>query len=219
MALSTVELRNLLKTDFKLFDFDYEFDDLYMKAKLEQAVIDYYFFSEIGQETPDRFKHVFKTRWLRIIPTYNKLHNTTLLNYDPLTSYKTVERLDQLQKSLNKQDSNSGTNMNGKNNTTQDISGSDKESDYPQQPIAGSDFASAASTSSSHNVAENITNNSSSTSANLKDEGEVNTNYEKTIEGITGITYQDLIKKERDNIINIVSMVIKDLKPCFMLTY
>src|SRR5699024_4576346 len=124
MAQVTVELRRLLKNGFKLFDFDYEFDDKETAKELEQAIIDHYAFYEIGQETPDRFKHVFKTRWLRAIGYYNKLHNTTLLEYNPLINYKMSEALEQLTESSRKQDSLTDITAHNTatDNTNEDIS-------------------------------------------------------------------------------------------------
>ena len=110
MAQATVELRTLLeRTNFKLFDFDYAFDDKTFKAQLEQQIIDYYYDYEIGQETPDMFKRKFKARWNRIISYYNKMYNTTLLTYNPLTNEKLTEVLDQLAASSNTQASSSGS--------------------------------------------------------------------------------------------------------------
>ena len=43
--------------------------------------------------------------------------------------------------------------------------------------------------------------------------------YEKRIEGLTGRTYQELIQLERENLLRITSMIIQELKPCFILTY
>lgn len=184
MAQVTVELRNLLNnTNFRLFDFEYPFDDPKFKAELEQAVIDYYYFYEIGQETPDAFKHRFRARWLRIIGRYNELYNTTLLKYDILSNYSLSEALEQLNTSSSHSDSNS------------------LGSDYPQQPIAGGDYLSEASKTTVDNK--------------LNEER----NYQRKIEGLTGSTYPDLIKKHRDNIINIKNMVIQEMKPCFILVH
>ncbi|MFS8541502.1 MAG: hypothetical protein LOD89_05375, partial [Tissierellales bacterium] len=44
-------------------------------------------------------------------------------------------------------------------------------------------------------------------------------NYTRKTEGMTGSTYPDLIRKHRENIINIKAMVIEELKPCFILVY
>ena len=96
MALVTVELRNLLKTDFELFDFDYHFDDDNMKREIEKAITDYFYFYEIGDYSPERFKHNFRVKFLSAIEYYNKLYNTTLLEYDPLINYTMTEALERL---------------------------------------------------------------------------------------------------------------------------
>lgn len=210
MARLTVELRHLLETDFELFDFEYEFDDKKFARELEQAVIDYYYFSEIGQPTPDKFKHVFKSRWLSMIGYYNQLHNTTLLKYNPLINYKMSEALEELRQSSNQIEQNEQTT------TTGNIQSENEEqtSDYPQQPIGG-DYLSGARESNTRSNSEDNTESERRSSQDVTD----NRNYEKTIEGLTGISYQELIQKERENLIRIKQMVIEELKPCFILVY
>jgi hypothetical protein len=46
-----------------------------------------------------------------------------------------------------------------------------------------------------------------------------NTDYTKTIEGITGITYPELIEKHRDSLLRINDRIIEEMKPCFILVY
>lgn len=202
MMKTTVQLRHLLQTDFELFDFDYNFDDPLMKERIEQSIIDYYYFHEING-TPDRFKHRFKTHFLRMIDYYNQLHNTTLLKYNPLTNYSMEEALEQLSSSSNTRDSKGDSHSYSDSQL--------KESDYPQQPIAGGDYLSGASNS--------VVDTSTEDNVTVTDNGQSNTNYTKTIEGITGITYQELIQKERDNLIRLTNMIIEELKPCFLLVY
>lgn len=271
MALISVELRNLLKTNFELFDFEYQFDDQNFKAELEQAVIDYFYFREIGRETPDAFKHMFKSKWLRIIPYYNKLHNTSLLSYNPLTNYNIKEGLNQLAQTSNNQDgkttssANGSTTSNTSTNTITDTTGNtlttdntqtttsgstdsnseEVASDYPQQDINDGDYLHGARTSqatssndstSKNTGTVNVDNSSNSQGTTestgattsqddgtvtneLVSRGTTNTEYEKTIEGITGYTYQDLISKERENLLRIQDMVINEMKTCFTLIY
>lgn len=251
MAQVTVELRNLLKTDFELFDFEYEFDDKKFAKELEQAVIDHYFFYEIGQPTPDHFKIVFRRRWLQAVGYYNKLHNTTLLEYNPLITHKMSEALEQLATSNSKQDNTGTTSSEGATDSTSNVSGrtdntrtdnlkttgnnSDTMSDYPQQAIAGGDYLSGQRLSDSDTTntgtvkdagtSNNDTTDHTTATDNTTTEGSVtsnstdNTNYEKTIEGMTGRTYQELIRLERDNLIRITGMVIEELKPCFILVH
>lgn len=271
MAEATLELRHLLQSDFELFDFDYEFDDPTFKKELEQAVIDYYYFHEIGQETPDLFKHRFKTRWQRMIRYYNKLYNTTLLSYNPLVNYTINEGLNQLAETSNSQDGTTTSNVSGsttsKNNTTSntdttgntlttddtqtttqgttDSNSKEVSSDYPQQDISTGDFLSGARTSdatSSNNSTSkntgtvNVDNSSNSQgetestgSTTSKDDGTVtnelvsrgttNSNYEKTIEGLTGTTYQTLVRQERENLTRIIDQIIDEMKASFYLIY
>lgn len=235
MANTTVELRNLLQTNFELFDFDYTFDDTQMKEEIEQAIIDFYYFYEIGQETPDKFKHHFKRRFLSAISYYNELYNTTLLEYNPLTNYSMDEAIEQLTNRESTQDSttnveNQGTTEANTNRTGDEDRQTDtntKNSDYPQQPIAGGDYlAGEQETSTTDNVnnSENTdytdtTQTTNNTIGNVEDKGKEDMTYEKKIEGITGLSYQDLIRKERDNILRIKAMIIDELKPCFMLTF
>lgn len=251
MAQVTVELRTLLKNGFKLFDFEYEFDDKKMAKKLEQAVIDYFAFHEIGQETPDRFKHVFRTRWLTIISYYNELHNTTLLKYNPLINYTMTEALEKLSQSSSNTSSTSNENVKSSttdhteqntansNTRTDDLKTTtttdEQVSDYPQQPIAGGDYLSGArqtdsTTTNTGTVKDQGTSDTTSDSTTTgnatttREEDQQTTtdsneHYEKTIEGLTGKTYQELIQLERENILRITQMVIEEMKPCFILVY
>lgn len=211
MSQVTVELRNLLKTDFELFDFDYHFDDKKFKQELEQAVIDYYYFYEIGQETPEAFKHYFKSRWLRMIDYYNELYNTTLLEYNPLSNYSMSELMDQV--AVNNQETNSTSDSTGKTHLSSDST--NKNSDYPQQPIAGGDYLA----DETNTFVDSESTDNSKTTGKTTSLGESNTNYQKTIEGITGTSYPELIAKHRENLIRIKQMVIEELKPCFILVH
>jgi hypothetical protein len=290
MAQTTVELGMLLdRTNFELFDFEYQIDDPNFKAQLEQAIIDFYYDYEIGFETPDMFKRKFKARWLREIAFFNKLYNTTLLSYNPLINSKVTEALEQLSTTQSQQDSELTNSANGKttnigtstinqdvignsaadstttNNLTATTDGTtdsksttnqtsnEKTSDYPQQSIAGGDYLNGARMSDGDTTTDNSTTNNQTTrntgtvvnaSTGTDDThtegttttdnetistdsgtsvgvtsgtGSTNTDYTKTIEGLTGTTYQELITKERQNILRISDMVINQMKPCFIL--
>lgn len=203
LAQVTVELRHLLETDFELFDFDYDFVDPEFKKELEQAVIDHFYFHEIGQETPERFKQRFKSRWLRMIGRINELYKTTLLEYDILSNHSISETMDQLQTSDSTQDTTGNSTTHSDSNT--------KGSDYPQQPIAGGDFLS----NETQSQVDSEVNDTTSIVGSTKNEN----NYTRKTEGMTGSTYPDLIRKHRENILNIKAMVIEELKPCFILVY
>ena len=277
-----MELRHLLKTNFDLFDFDYTVDDPQFKKEVEQAIIDTYFFHEING-TPDYFKHSFRTRFLSAISYYNKLYNTTLLEYDPLINYKMSEALEQLSNTTGEQtnttNTDSTTNTTNTGNTTtedsaegtteseqtrsntsqgqtindlkQQTNENRKGSNYPQQQITAGNYLSdetlldsevtntgtvdtTASDSGTTNdsTTTNSTGTSTTTDSNTSNQvsdsvqtsnqdstQNTNMSYEKTVEGLTGTSYQELITKERSNILRIVGMVVAEMKPCFILVY
>jgi hypothetical protein len=228
VAQVTVELRWLLTTnDFKLFDFDYQFDDAAYKTQLEQNIIDFFYDYEIGMETPDMFKRKFKAKWNRIMPYYNKLYNSTLLDYNPLTNQKLTEVLDQLATNNNTQTNNLTTTNNLTVDSTTNnhtfVDDDSKVSDYPQQPIAGSDYLQGQNNTTTDTTVDGTDHTTNTgTVANtgtIINDDTANLDYTKTIEGITGFTYPDLIMKHRDALIRINDRIIEEMKSCFILVF
>ena len=222
MAQTTIELRELLQlTDiggkpFQLFDFPYQFDDLAYKAEIERAIIDHYYFSEIGQESPDRFKHVFKKRWLEIIAYYNKLHNIDLIEFDPLVTYRMSETYEATGKA------EQATKMNAANSGTQKANSYDTTdtdtSNYPQTEIGG-DYQDGRTETKA--AGTNTAESRGDAYQNTTTADERADTYQKTMEGFTGRGYNgvDVIKNYMDNTVNLLPRIIADMKPCFMLTY
>lgn len=121
----------------------------------------------------------------------------------------------------------------------------EKTSDYPQAggqvgnyldgardstTVTGNDTTTAntgtqgtvtTATNDSTTVKDSTTTSDDSTGTigNIITNGTQNTNYEKTIEGLTGTTYQELIRQERQNILNIIPQVVAELKQLFILVY
>lgn len=205
MAQLTIELRHLLQTDFKLFDFIYTCSDLTWKTELEQAIKDYYYFEEIGSETADRFMHIFKTRMQSIMPYYDKLHELSKIDLNPnaLLNYKMTETLSRVN---DRALINSGSDSN-----TSDINTDAKNTEYPQHLNIVEDISSGRS----------VTNSDSSNVINFgSKQDESNTeDTTKVVEGYTNITLMELQKQYRDNLIRINDKIIKELKTCFILVY
>lgn len=224
MAQTTVELRRLLSLPgFNLFDFDYQFDDQAFKKELEQRVIDYYYDMEINCESVDMFKRKFKARWLRAIPYYNKLYNTTLLQYNPLINSKMSEALEQLATASSTSNSSGTSKTDGSTDSSSStvLDSVTEGSDYPQQPIAGGNYlASAGKTDSTQTTTGDNTSTATTTNSDENTAtSENNSSYQKTIEGLSGTSYQALIAAERENLLRIPNMLIDELKPCFMMVY
>lgn len=207
MAQVTMELRTVLQmTNFNLFDFEYECDDLSWKAKLEQQFIDTYYFNEIGQETIDRWKHHVKTKFQSIMPYYNKLYNTTLMEINPLITRRISETYEEV--------GADNVTSSGKDESTASIQNADntKNFDYPQNNNPLTDIASSAVDSSSDSSQETVLDTNSTTAASR------DMNYEKIIEGFEG-NQSELLKSYRENILRINTMIMKECKGLFILIY
>lgn len=106
----TVELGDLIESGVDIWAFDYpvprsvieyngktckvDFD----KAELERKITDHYRFRQIGQETPGRWLHYFRTRMREIMPYYVQLYefDAKFRNIeDPLESYNLREEFEQ----------------------------------------------------------------------------------------------------------------------------
>lgn len=76
----TVELRELVESGIKPWDFSYpsyyKGDE---KTAFEQKVLDHFWFRQIGQETPARWLHYFRTRIREIMPYYIQLYESQAL--------------------------------------------------------------------------------------------------------------------------------------------
>ena len=68
----------------KVFDFPFEVFDQNYRQVLCKKIIMHYYTREIGFETVGLWKLKMQTKLNEIMPYYNKLYETTLLEYDPL---------------------------------------------------------------------------------------------------------------------------------------
>lgn len=199
MATVTIELRNVLKIkEFELFDFDYPIVDKLWKETLERDIIDYFYFNEIGQETIDRWKQRFMIKMRLIMPRYNELFKTMLYDVDPLINQLVEETYNE--HANTKISSNSTSTGQDNNKTTGSV--------YPQHASVINDIPS--------NTQESTGSNSGSLVGSGSNEGQ--RDYNKVIKGYTG-NVSDLILGYRSTIISINELIIKELKPLFIMVY
>ncbi len=87
----------------KIFNFDYPIFDSNYKSILETKILKHYYTREIGFETVGLWKLKLDTKMNEIMPFYNQLYKSTLLEFNPLWTeeYQTLH---------NKK--NDGTNVN-----------------------------------------------------------------------------------------------------------
>lgn len=86
MAKYTMELRNLVKAGYPIFDGRETWDTFVPEHRqvLCDKIVKHYWFYEIGQETADRFKFNLNEHLALIMPYYNQLYMSELLKFEPL---------------------------------------------------------------------------------------------------------------------------------------
>lgn len=212
----------------KLFDFDFPFyvENEKIKVEFEKYLCYTYFNESIGFETPEAWKFAFKQKMLEIIPYYKELYRTTLFEYEPLinrvfTSSDTVNE-------TNITDFTSNGNTTGKSENSTNGNGSSTSdsqnitSDAPQINFSQNDYASGMTRGQNRNSVENSekkTSSDSGTSSTVsKNIGDKSRTLKHEEKGFSG-SYQDEIKKIRENILNINKMICDDCYDLFMLIY
>lgn len=77
-----------------IFDFDYPiFDDSY-KSTLESKIIEHFYFREICCETYGQWKFMLRRKMREIMPYYNQLYKSELIEFNPLYNSERVVRKD-----------------------------------------------------------------------------------------------------------------------------
>lgn len=84
MARYTTFLKTLVESGFDVGLNEYPIWDEEYRAVLNKKILDHYWFREIGQETPGLFKFYLNRTMNEIMPYYNQLYKTTILEYNPI---------------------------------------------------------------------------------------------------------------------------------------
>jgi hypothetical protein len=224
----------------KLFDFDYPLFDTNYKAVFETHFIRNFYRREIGFETEGLFKFQLES-WLLInMPYFNKLFESELLKFDPLTNSK-MENSHTITKGKDQtlDSTTDGTNNGATTNTT---SGSVTDDNFNRQIDSKTPDGRLNLTANdgegvieyANEIVENNENNTSTstgttdgTSSNTsKVTGTANTTVTETEEyvqnqlGKVGVqTYSKMLQEYRQSFLRIEKQIFKEMQELFMLVY
>lgn len=216
----TVELGSLVENGFDLgLDAYPIFDEDYRRA-LNAKIVEHYWFREIGLETPQLFKRFLNRRMNEIMPFYNQLYESALLEFDPLSNHRMETKGESSGVSEQTRDCEREENAEG---STANTTGSDARtlvSATPQMQLSGNeDYATNITDSRSETKADGTT----STSSSAKDSSTTGANsterYVNAVSGLSGITGSQALQQFRDTFLNVDMMVIEDLNVLFMGIY
>ena len=195
-----------------IFNFDYPIYDQSYKSVLETKILKHYYTREIGFETVGLWKHFLDMRMNEIMPYYNKLYETELLEFNPLYDYD-------LYRDRDVETEGSGTDTGTRTNVTNTESDSTRwslYSDTPQGGLTGVDNMTYLT--NARKDTDNYSNDSDNTETrNLATSFSNTEDYLEHVYGKTpNKTYAEMIMQYRESFLNIDMMIINDLNDLFM---
>lgn len=213
----------------KVFNFDFPIFDENYRQVLCRKILKHYYTREIAHETVGRWKLALNAKLNEIMPYYNQLYKSELLEFNPFYDVdltRSREGSGTSNRTSNNTETNSGTSKNvssgiGTNNTDT----LNRFSDTPQNSMDTQGIADSVPLTTVTKVNEdNMTTNESTDTLTRNDNktgnGTENINntdkYIETVKGKQGTeNYSSLLKKFRETFLNIDMMIIEECSDCF----
>lgn len=187
------------------------------RQELNDKILNYYRFREIGQETFGRWLFELETALKEIMPKYNQLFYSADQDYNPIYNVdyrKTIDR--------NRSDSSTGTQSSESSSTNSEY-GKGVSSQTPQDSLGISNTGiDTVQYADEANWSKTSGSDSTDTSGTSSSEGEEEESTVETTKGNFGVvSAQDLVLKYRETIINIEQQIIHDprIEELFMIIY
>lgn len=213
----------------KVFNFDFPIFDENYRQVLCRKILKHYYTREIAHETVGRWKLALNAKLNEIMPYYNQLYKSELLEFNPFYDVnltRSREGSGTSNKISNNTETNSGTSKNVSSGSgTSNTDTLNRFSDTPQNSMDTQGIADSVPLTTVTKVNEDNTTTNESTDTltrndNKTGSGTENINntdkYIETVKGKQGTeNYSSLLKKFRETFLNIDMMIIEDCNDCF----
>ena len=199
------------------------------REELNNKILNYYKYREIGFETFGRFLDELETALIEIMPRYNQLYFSADQDFNVTYNVDYKRTIDRNKEGTNNLETTSSATDTSNTSSSINSYSKDVESQTPQgqlnitaQNINSVDYADKVNWNSNQSSDSATSTGNSSTTGNSSGD---NTEQESTIETTKGnfgvVSAQDLILKYRQTILNIDQMIINDprIQELFMLVY
>lgn len=203
----------------KIFDFDFPIFDENYRSILETKILMHYYTREIGLETYGLWHLKLKTKLNEIMPYYNQLYESELLEFNPLydvnytrSGSESLSQSESTSNSLSTSESNSSSEMNS--NSMWDM-----HQETPQNALAGVEnleYLTSADLNKGHG------NRSASQNGTVASTGSGTRNaldtkgYLESVVGYKSNNPSKLLEDYRDTFLNIDMQIIRELESLFM---
>ena len=194
MAQYTIELRKIVSSRDIFKSIEYDLYNNELKPIFEDKFIKRFYFREIGVETVSRFLINLEQTLNEIMPYYKQLYDTTLLEYDILNNNEVIEEI------------------------TREILKADKSLVFGSNTSTGMSFDTPITSTNSYRSKPSFINEGvDSVDTKNQSEGNTTENFTRKFKNNqSNVSKQDLIRKQRELIINIDKMILDDLEVLFM---
>jgi hypothetical protein len=213
----------------KVFNFDFPIFDENYRQVLCRKILKHYYTREIAHETVGRWKLALNAKLNEIMPYYNQLYKSELLEFNPFYDVdltRSREGSGTSNRTSNNTETNSGTSKNVSSGSgTSNTDTLNRFSDTPQNSMDTQGINDSVPLTTVTKVNENNTTTNESTDTLTRNDsktgnGTENINntdkYIETVKGKQGTeNYSSLLKKFRETFLNIDMMIIEDCSDCF----
>lgn len=190
------------------------FDETY-RSVLCKKILKHYYLREIGAETVGVWKLWMNTKLEEIMPYYNQLYRSALLEFDPLKDYS-VERTHK-RTGVNDKTGNTDTSENSSGSSSANSTHRELFSDTPQGGLNGLEsetyLTSVTKRTSEQSSNSTVTNKSGTDYTESVNSTEDYT--EKVAGKVSGTSYSKMLNEFRETMLNIDMKVINEFEELF----
>lgn len=204
---------NIFSFPFPLFDNDY-------RSVLCKKILKHYYTREIGLETVGLWKLKLDTKMNEIMPYYNKLYESELLKWNPLTDADYTKTHEGKNAGKGTDSGTHGGTIGDVRNEKADEKLWDVYSDTPQGGLTNVDnetyLTNARKTTRDSEINDTNTRTFNETTGTSRSYNNTDEYIEHVIGKFPGKSYSSLIKEFRETFLNIDVAIIEDLSDLFI---
>lgn len=152
MAVYTVQLKTLIENHFDIGLKNYPIFDENYRNILNEKIINHYLFNEIGMETAELFKFYINTTMNEIMPYYNQLYKSELLEFNPLYDADLTTVYDKTNDNTSTTDSNNNSINKSKVTTKGNVENESDSFSYSDAHSTGDSHGNSVGNGDTKNV-------------------------------------------------------------------
>lgn len=205
----------LEKSWSKIFTTNCTFFDETYRGVLCKKILKHYYLREICSETVGIWELWMNTKLEEIMPYYNQLYKSALLEIDPLKDYS-VERTHK-RTGIDGKTSSTDVSENSSGSSSNNVTDRELYSDTPQGGLDGLESENYL-TSARKNTSEGSSNNSVTSKSGTDYTESVNSteDYTEKVSGkVSGSSYSKMLSEFRETMLNIDMKVINEFEELF----